>query len=118
MVVELTDDNFEEEVVNSDTPVLIDFYAEWCAPCEDMVPRIEELDELYKGNVKFCRCDSDANRKVRIKFLVAALPYMVLIHDGKKSPLFDEAVSAERLSNRINEVLEKGSAPTTTPFKW
>ena len=87
-------------------------------PCENMVPRIEELSERYAGRVKFCRADSDANRKLRIKFLVAALPYLVLVHDGNKTPLFDEAVTSEALARRIDAVLEAGSAPTTSPLSW
>jgi thioredoxin 1 len=118
MVTELTDDNFQDEVLNSDIPCLIDFYAPWCGPCADMAPRFEELSKRYEGKVKFCRADSDANKRLRIAFLVAALPYLVYVDGGKKSPLFDESVPMERLAERIDMMLEGGEAPTTSPLVW
>ena len=59
--VEVTDATFEEEVIKADTPVLVDFWADWCAPCKIIAPIVEELAEEYEGRVKFGKVDVDAN---------------------------------------------------------
>ena len=90
MVYEITDESFEAEVANCDKPCVIEFTAGWCTMCEQ--------------------------KKLRIKFAVAAYPYIVLVADGMKTPLFDELVTAERLKERIDFVLNGGKAPTTRPL--
>ena len=116
MVYEVTDENFETEVVNSDKPCVIEFTAGWCTMCDEMVPIFEELSESYGSDVRFCIVNTDEQKGLRIKFAVAAYPYIVLVHDGMKTPLFDELVSAERLKERIDFVLGGGVAPTTRPL--
>ena len=116
MVHEITDANFEEEVANSPVPCVVEFSASWCPPCKEMVPRLEALSEKFGEDVKFCLVDTDVQKKLRIKFAVAAVPYIVLVADGKKTPLFDELVTVERLEERIRFVLEGGDAPTTRPL--
>lgn len=116
MVVEITDDNFQDEVAQSDVPCVVEFTAGWCTMCDDMVPVFDELSEAYEGKVKFCIVNTDVSRGLRIKFAVAAYPYIVYVADGKKTPLFDEVVSAERLRERIDFVLGGGQAPTTMPL--
>ena len=116
MVHEITDDNFEAEVVASDIPCVIEFTAGWCTMCDEMVPTFEELSERYGDAVKFCIVNTDQNKGLRVKFAVAAFPYIVLVANGMKTPLFDELVSAERLKERIDFVLDGGKAPTTRPL--
>ena len=116
MVYEITDATFEEEVLNSAVPCVIEFTAGWCTMCDEMVPTFEELAESYGDSVKFCIVNTDQNRGLRIKFAVAAFPYIVLVANGMKTPLFDELVSAERLKERIDFVLDGGKAPTTRPL--
>ena len=116
MVHEITDDNFEAEVVASDVPCVIEFTAGWCTMCDEMVPTFEELAESYGDSVKFCIVNTDQNKGLCIKFAVAAFPYIVLVANGMKTPLFDELVSAERLKERIDFVLDGGKAPTTRPL--
>ena len=84
--------------------------------CDEMVPVFEELSDQYGDSVKFCIINTDMQKKLRIKFAVAAFPYIVLVSDGMKTPLFDELVSADRLKERIDFVLEGGKAPTTMPL--
>ena len=112
----ITDENFEQEVVQSDLPCLIEFTAGWCTVCKLMEPTLEELSEKLAGEVKFCTVDTDVEKKLRIKFAVAVMPYIVLIADGMQTPLFDELVAAERLEERIRFVLDGGKAPTTRPL--
>ena len=116
MVHEITDATFEDEVVNSDVPCIIEFTAAWCGPCRKMAPTLEELSEKFGDAVKFCTVDVDESKKLRIRFAVAAVPYIVFVADGMQTPLFDELVTAERLEERIRFVLEGGSAPTTRPL--
>lgn len=116
MVHEITDDNFQKEVVENDVACVIEFTAGWCTMCDEMVPTFEELSNAYDDRVKFCIVNTDEQKGLRIKFAVAAYPYIVMVHDGMKTPLFDEAVSAERLRERIDFMLEGGKAPTTRPL--
>ncbi len=116
MVHVITDATFEDEVANSAVPCLIEFTAAWCGPCKKMAPTLESLSEKFNGEVKFCTIDTDENKALRIKFAVAALPYIVLVADGMKTPLFDELVTEDRLEERIRFVLDGGTAPTTRPL--
>ena len=116
MVYEITDATFEEEVLNSAVPCVIEFTAGWCTMCDEMVPTFEELSEHYGDTVKFCLVNTDEQKGLRIKFAVAAFPYIVYVADGMKTPLFDELVSADRLRERIDFVMGGGQAPTTRPL--
>ena len=116
MVHIVTDETFEQEVVQSDVPCLIEFTAGWCTVCDAMEPTLEALSEKLADEVKFCTVHTDTEKKLRIKFAVAAYPYIVYVHDGMKTPLFDELVSAERLKERIDFVRGGGVAPTTRPL--
>lgn len=82
-VIELTDDNFEAEVANSDIPVLVDFWAEWCMPCRMIAPTIDELAEQYKGKVKVGKVDTDNNRDVSVKLGISAIPTVFLLKGGE-----------------------------------
>ena len=82
-VTELSDDNFEAEVLQSDKPVLVDFWAEWCMPCRMLAPTIDELATTYSGKVKVGKLDTDANRDVSMKFGISAIPTIILFKDGQ-----------------------------------
>ena len=82
-VLELTDDNFEQEVIDSDVPVLVDFWAEWCMPCRMLAPTIEELASDFAGKVKVGKVDTDANRDVSVKFGISAIPTVILFKNGQ-----------------------------------
>jgi thioredoxin 1 len=81
-VLELTDSNFDAQVLQSDQPVLVDFWAEWCMPCRMLAPTIDELAEQYKGKVKVGKVDTDANRDVSMKLGISAIPTIILFHNG------------------------------------
>jgi thioredoxin 1 len=82
-VLELTDGNFEQEVVKSDKPVLVDFWAEWCMPCRMLAPTIEELAKEFAGKVKVGKVDTDANHDVALKFGISAIPTVILFKGGQ-----------------------------------
>lgn len=79
----LNKDNFESEVLKSDMPVLVDFWAAWCGPCKMLAPTIAELAEEYKGKVKVCKYNIDDDASVAIKYGVASIPTVILFKDGE-----------------------------------
>ena len=87
-VLELTDENFENEVLKSDKPVLVDFWADWCMPCKMLGPTIEKLAKDYAGKVKVGKVDTDANRDVSMRFGISAIPTVILFKDGKVAQKF------------------------------
>ena len=80
---EVTDATFEAEVIKSDTPVLVDFWAEWCGPCKALAPTVHAVAKLYEGKLKVCELDVDANVNTTMQFQVMGLPTLILFKDGK-----------------------------------
>ena len=87
-VVEFTDQNFEQEVLKSTQPVLVDFWAEWCMPCRMLAPTIEKIAGDYAGKVKVGKVDTDANREISIKYGISAIPTVILFKDGQVAQKF------------------------------
>ena len=87
-VKEFTDQNFDNEVLKSSQPVLVDFWAEWCMPCRMLTPTIEKLARDYAGKVKVGKLDTDANRDVAIKYSISAIPTVILFKDGQVAQKF------------------------------
>ena len=85
---EFTDANFEAEVLKSDVPVLVDFWAEWCMPCRMIAPTIDELAEEYAGRVKVGKVDTDANRDTGFKYGISAIPTILLFKNGQVAQKF------------------------------
>ena len=82
-VIEFTDANFDAEVLESDTPVLVDFWAEWCMPCKMLAPTIDQLADDFEGKVKVGKVDTDSNRDVSMKFGISAIPTVMLFKGGE-----------------------------------
>ena len=80
--IEFTDNNFDAEVIQSDQPVLIDFWAAWCAPCRMIAPIVEELAQEYAGKVKVGKLDVDSNQQTAIKYGVRSIPTVLIIKNG------------------------------------
>ena len=87
-VKEFTDGNFEQEVLKSEQPVLVDFWAEWCMPCRLLAPTIEKIAKEYAGKVKVGKVDTDSNRDVSIKYGISAIPTVILFKDGQVAQKF------------------------------
>ena len=103
-VIELTDDNFEDEVVNSDQPVLVDFWAEWCMPCRMLAPTIDELAEEYSGKVKVGKVDTDANRDISVKYGISAIPTIILFNNGEVAKKFVGVTPKPEFKSALDEV--------------
>ncbi len=81
--ITLTKENFEEEAVRSDKPVLIDFWATWCGPCKMLAPIIAEIAEENEGKVKVCKVDVDEQPELAAAFRVSSIPTVIVMKDGK-----------------------------------
>ncbi len=82
-VIEFSDDNFEAEVLQADTPVLVDFWAEWCGPCRMLAPVIEEIAGEFDGKAKVGKLDTDANQKTAAQYGVTAIPTIIVFKGGE-----------------------------------
>jgi thioredoxin 1 len=100
-----TDDNFEGEVLKSDKPVLIDFWAPWCGPCKAIGPIVEELAEQLKDSVKIMKLNVDENQKIAINYGVRSIPTLILFKDGKVLDTLIGLVPKERLESFVKKSL-------------
>ena len=82
-VLKITSENYEEEVLKSEKPVLIDFYADWCGPCKMMTPVVEELATEKEGTIKVCKVNVDDEPDLAQKFNIMSIPTFVAIKEGK-----------------------------------
>ena len=82
-LVQLTDDNFQEKVVQSPVPVMVDFWAEWCMPCKMVAPIIEQLAADYEGRAVVGSIDTDANRNTAVKYGISAIPTVMVFKGGE-----------------------------------
>jgi len=104
-LVKITDDNFEEEVLKSDKPVLIDFWATWCGPCRIIAPIVEEMATEYEGKAKIGKLDVDSNQQTSIKYGVRSIPTLLLFNDGELKETIIGAVPKAQLVNKLESVL-------------
>ena len=100
-----TDANFEDEVVNSELPVLIDLWAIWCGPCKMIGPIVEELAEEYEGKLKVGKLDVDANQQTAIKYGVRSIPTVLIFKDGEVKETIIGAVPKSVFVEKIQNVL-------------
>ena len=83
MIVHVNKDNFREEVLNSDKPVLIDFWANWCGPCRMIAPILEEISE-ERDDVKICKINIDDEAELAAKYQIVSIPTLVFVEDGEE----------------------------------
>ncbi len=104
-LIEITDDNFENEVIKSELPVLIDFWAVWCGPCKMVAPIVEELATEYDGKAKIGKLDVDSNQQTSIKFGVRSIPTLLLFKDGELKDTIIGAVPKTNIVEKLNALV-------------
>lgn len=100
-----TDANFEEEVLKSETPVLVDFWAEWCMPCRMLAPVIDKLAEKYSGKIKVGKLDTDGNRDTAVKYGISSIPTVILIKDGQAVKAFQGMQPESAYSSELDKLI-------------
>jgi thioredoxin 1 len=100
-LVNLNDGNFDKEVLQSETPVLVDFWAPWCGPCRTVGPIVEELAELYKGKAKIGKLNVDDNPNTAASYGVRSIPTLILFKGGKVLDTIIGVVSKDRLDEFV-----------------
>jgi len=101
-IVHVSDASFEQDVLSSDLPVLVDFWAEWCGPCKMIAPVLDELAGEYAGKLKICKVDVDANPEVPGKFGIRGIPTLILFKDGNAEATKVGALSKTQLVEFID----------------
>ena len=101
MEVRVDDNNFEAEVINSQIPVLVDFWAEWCMPCLMVAPALEEIAREYEGRLKVCKLNVDEAPQVSARFGIMSIPTMMIFKDGKAVDKTKGAMPKEEIENFI-----------------
>ncbi len=103
--VEFTDSNFEEEVLNSEHPVLVDFWAEWCGPCRMIGPVVEEMASEYAGKAKIGKVNVDVNPEVSVKYGIRSIPALLIFKDGQVVDQIIGAVPKTHLTKQLDAQL-------------
>ena len=105
----LTEENFQQEVTNSNIPVLVDFWAAWCGPCRMVGPVVEELAQEYGGRIKVGKVDVDTQPRLAAQFGIQSIPTLLVFRDGQVVEQVIGAAAKEQLAARLDRALE--SAP-------
>lgn len=105
MSLAFTDSNFENEVLNSDVPVLVDFYADWCGPCKMMAPVVDELAKELDGKFKIGKLNVDESGATAQKYKVMSIPTMLIIKNGEVVDQIVGAVPKQQLQNKLESHL-------------
>lgn len=104
-VVHVTDASFEQEVINSDIPVLVDYWAEWCGPCKMIAPVLEEVASAYEGKLKVCKVDVDSNKEAAQKYGIRGIPTLMVFKAGEAAATKVGALSKTQLEEFVNDSL-------------
>ena len=105
MELQITTENFEEAVLKSETPVLVDFFAQWCGPCKMMAPVLEEIAKKYEGKLKVGKCDTDDNMLLAQKYRVSSIPNMQLFKNGQVVANYVGFMTDDALSAKLDQDL-------------
>jgi thioredoxin 1 len=103
--ITLTDDNFSAEVLDSEVPVLVDFWATWCGPCRMIAPIVRELSSEYEGKAKVCKLDVDSAQKTAAEFGIRSIPTLLIFKGGKVADQLIGAVPKQQITEKLEASL-------------
>jgi thioredoxin 1 len=106
MSKEITDKDFDKEVLKSDLPVLVDFYAVWCGPCQMMAPVIEEIGKKYDGKLKVYKLNTDESTQTAMNFQIMSIPTLIIFKAGKEAKRLVGFQPKERLAAELDRFLK------------
>ena len=101
MTKSITSNNFNSDVLENEKLVLVDFWAEWCGPCKQIAPRLEELENKYENNLSVCKVDVDSNRELALQYNVRSIPSLMIFKEGEMIDSLMGAVSLEELEDLV-----------------
>jgi len=104
-LLEITDETFDSEIMNSDLPALVDFWAEWCGPCRMVGPMVEELADEYQGKIKVAKMDVDKNRETPVKFGIRNIPTLILFKGGEVAHTIVGAQPKSSIEEELKKLL-------------
>ncbi len=104
-MLEITAQNFETEVLCSELPVLVDFWAPWCGPCKALTPTVEKLAAELEGKVKFAKCDIDQNRDIAGKYAIMSIPTLLIFHQGQVADQLIGLVQKDKILDKLKAYL-------------
>ena len=103
--VEVNDRNFQEEVLESTIPVLVDFWASWCMPCRMLAPTIEKLGEENRGKLKVCKLNTDENQNIASQYGIQGIPTLIVFKEGKEVGRTVGVMSKDKLQEKLDPIL-------------
>lgn len=113
-IAQVTDDQFDEQVLKSTEPVLVDFWAEWCGPCKMIAPLLDEVAQSYAGKLKIAKVNIDQNQKTPRNYNVRGIPTLMIFKDGKVQATQIGAVSKTQLTQLIDKTIGTASKAQVT----
>ncbi len=104
-ILEINDNNFEQTVIKSDIPVVVDFWAPWCGPCRKLAPVLEQLQNEFKDSVKFVKIDADKNMNTAKEYGISALPSVLIFKDGNIKEVMVGLLAKSAITSNIKKYL-------------
>ncbi|MCI8632170.1 MAG: thioredoxin [Lachnospiraceae bacterium] len=105
MVIKVTEENFQTEVMEASMPVLVDFYADWCGPCKMMSPVLEQISDEMEGKIKVAKINVDENPNLASQYKVMSIPNFILFKNGQTADQVIGAIPKAQMQEKINAVL-------------